>query len=218
MTVVVTTLGFDVTHAVFTIVKYKPVEFVALMALVKGSLDPRSSIAFSYLEQIAKATGAKIVEKVEIEVSNPILAVNQIRGVLKSKAERFPLVLDLGGGLRLLVVETMIAYFSLPGELKKNSRLLLYIEATNEAVEITPADLRKMMLKKPVVLSDIEEAVLSVMEEQREYTLGQIYRAIKQKGLFRSKQSIYKILQKLEKDGFITKLSRGRYMKIEAEK
>ncbi|MEM1639444.1 MAG: hypothetical protein QXM43_02445 [Desulfurococcaceae archaeon] len=213
MSVVVATLGFDVTHAVFTIANFKPVEFVALMGLVNGSLDPRSSIAFSYLEQVARASGA-IVEKVEVEVLNPHLAVNKIRSVLESKARKFPLVLDLGGGLRLLIVETLIAYFSISSELRRNSRLLLYIEATNKAVEMTSTDLRKMMLKKPTVLSEIEEAVLSAMEEQREYTLDQIYRAIKQRGFSRSKQSIYKTLKKLEKEGFIIKPDRGKYVKI----
>lgn len=213
MTVVVATLGFDVTHAVFTIVNFKPIEFVALMGLVNGSLDPRSSIAFSYLEQVARASGAK-VEKVEVEVLDPRIAVNKIKSVLESKARKSSLVLDLGGGLRLLVVETLIAYFSLPSELRRNSRLLLYIEATNKAVEIKFEDIRKMMLKKPAVLSEIEELVLSVMEEQREHTLDQIYRAIKQKGLSRSKQSIYKVLKKLEKDGFIVKSARGKYVKV----
>lgn len=214
MTVVVTTLGFDVTHAVFTIVNYKPVEFVALLSLVNGELDPRSSVAFSNLEQIAKAIGAKVVEKVEVEILDPVRAVNKIRSVLESKTREYPLVLDLGGGLRLLVVETLIAYFSLPSELRRNSRLLLYIEATDKPVEITSADLRRMMFKKPAALSETEKVILSVMEEHHEYTLDQIYRAIKQKGVSCSRQNVHKVLKKLMKEGYIIKPARNKYVKI----
>lgn len=211
--IAIISLGFDVTHAVFTVTKYRPSKIIVLLALVKGKLDPRTSLAYSSLEQVASAMNAKI-EKVEIEVFNPFMAVNKVRSVLESAARTAPLLLDLGGGLRLLVIETLLAYFSLPGDLRENSKIVVYVEGTNETVELTPIELKRLLLRRPRVLSEIEEIVLKVMEEHQEYTLEQIYRGVKLQGFSRSKQYVLKVLRKLEKEGFVVRTGRGKYVKI----
>lgn len=212
MTVAVVTLGFDVTHAVFTITRYKPLRVIVLLARVRGRIDPRTSVAYSSLEQLVGAMGA-VIERVEVEVSNPVIAVEQIRRVLEKVARTSPLVLDLGGGLRLLVLEAFIAYYSLPSELKENSRVVIYLEATNESVEIASYELKKMMLKKPATVSSREELVLSAMEPLREYTLDQIYREVSARGFKTTKQNLVKVLKKLESNGLLVKTGRGKYMK-----
>lgn len=212
MTTCIVLLGFDVTHAVFTLTNYKPSRVVVILASVKGRQDPRASIAYNSLEQLANAIGARI-EKVDVEVTNPVEAVARIRSTMEKAARISPLVIDLGGGLRLLVVETLIAYLSMPGDLRENSKIVIYVEGSNEAVTITPSQLRSVFLRKQV-LSDIERSVLMVMNEFEQYSLDQIHKLVTASNLDVSKQYVYKILKKLIKEGYVEQVARGRYMRI----
>lgn len=212
MSIAIIVLGFDITHAVLTLTSYKPSRVVVILALVNGRLDPRSSIAFSSLEQVA--TSMRIaIERLEVEVVDPLKAVEKLRNVMEDLAKKSPIIIDLGGGLRLLVIETFLAYLSLPSTLRSNSKVVVYIEGTNEARELTPEDLKRILTRKTYPLTYIEESILQFMEEAKEYTLRDIHIAVRNMGFNVSKQYIHKVLKKLVERGLISHVRRGRYIK-----
>lgn len=213
MTTAIVILGFDVTHAIFTLTNFRPSKVIVLLALVNGRLDPRSSAAYSALEQIASASDIQI-ERLEVEVTEPFTAITRLKTLIESIMARSPLIIDLGGGLRILVVETLLAYLSTPSDKWENTRLILYIEGTNTYKELTPADIMQILRGRRRVLSHIEKVILNSMNELEEYSLDRIYREAVLKGLDVSRQYIHKVLRKLVKEGYIFKVARGRYIKL----
>ena len=103
-------LGFDITHAVLTLSNYKPSRVVAVVAMVDGRIDPRTSIAYSSFSQVVVAMGVDI-SRIEIEVSDIYGAVAKLKGVMKELSTDLPLIIDLEGGMRVLLIETLLAYF-----------------------------------------------------------------------------------------------------------
>ncbi|MEM4677500.1 MAG: hypothetical protein QXY55_06385 [Candidatus Korarchaeota archaeon] len=213
MTTAIVILGFDVTHAIFTLTNFRPSKVIVLLALVNGRLDPRSSAAYSALEQIASASDIQI-ERLEVEVTELFTAITRLKTLIESIMARSNLVIDLGGGLRILVVETLLAYLSTPSDKWENTRLILYIEGTNTYKELTPADIMQILRGRRRVLSHIEKVILNSMNELEEYSLDRIYREAVLKGLDVSRQYIHKVLRKLVKEGYIFKVARGRYIKL----
>lgn len=213
MTTAIVILGFDVTHAIFTLTNFRPSKVIVLLALVNGRLDPRSSAAYSALEQIASASDIQI-ERLEVEVTEPFTAITRLKTLIESIMARSNLVIDLGGGLRILVVETLLAYLSTPSDKWENTRLIVYIEGTNTYKELTPADIMQILRGRRRVLSHIEKVILNSMNELEEYSLDRIYREAVLKGLDVSRQYIHKVLRKLVKEGYIFKVARGRYIKL----
>lgn len=213
MTTAIVTLGFDVTHAVFTLTSFRPSRIIVVLGLINGRLDPRSSTAYSALEQIAIASGVQ-VERFEVEVTEPLATVMKLRSLMETIATDSPLVIDLGGGLRILVAETLLAYLALPSDRKETTRLILYIEGTNSYKEILPADIKLMLRGRGRVLSDIERTILDSMNELEEYTLGRIHKILVAEGLNVSRQYVHKILRRLVDEGYLFKVSRGKYVKL----
>lgn len=213
MTTAIVILGFDVTHAIFTLTNFRPSRVIVLLALVNGRLDPRSSAAYSALEQIASASDIQI-ERLEVEVTEPLTTITRLKTLIESIMARSNLVIDLGGGLRILVVETLLAYLSTPSDKWENTRLIVYIEGTNTYKELTPADIMQILRGRRRVLSHIEKVILNSMNELEEYSLDRIYREAVLKGLDVSRQYIHKVLRKLVKEGYIFKVARGRYIKL----
>lgn len=213
MTTAIVILGFDVTHAIFTLTNFRPSKVIVLLALVNGRLDPRSSAAYSAIEQIASASDIQI-ERLEVEVTEPFTAITRLKTLIESIMARSNLVIDLGGGLRILVVETLLAYLSTPSDKWENTRLIVYIEGTNTYKELTPADIMQILRGRRRVLSHIEKVILNSMNELEEYSLDRIYREAVLMGLDVSRQYIHKVLRKLVKEGYIFKVARGRYIKL----
>lgn len=212
MVMVVILLGFDITHAVLTLTRYHPMRAVALLATVNGSLDPRVSLAYTSLEQVAKAMRVEIA-RVEVEVTEIEGAVQRIRDVISELAMTSPVIVDVGGGMRILVLETLLAYMSLPDSLKESVRVVVYLEGTNKALELTTSDVRNLM-GGPSPLSAVERAVLKVMALGREYRLGEVHAALREQGVSVTKQYVLKALRRLAAKGLVSRKARGRYVKV----
>jgi len=204
-------LGFDITHAVLTLSNYKPSRAVAVVAMVDGRIDPRASIAYSSFSQVAVAMGVDI-SRIEIEVSDIYGAVAKLRGVMKELSTDLPLVIDLGGGMRILVIEALLAYFSLPDNTRKRIKLVVYFEGTNRSVELSAEDIVEIMIPKRIALKPVEKEILEILESGT-YSLSELYTKLRQRGYTFTKQYLHKILQNLIEQDLVERVSRGYYTK-----
>lgn len=213
MTTVLTLLGFDVMHVLLTLTSYNPSKVVALISRINGTVDRRSLVAYSLIGQVATSTGIEI-SRYEIDVKQYDKAVVEIKELIKELITKPPLIIDLSGGMRLLVVETLLAYISLPDEDKKNIRLVIFMEGTNQNIELHYDAVREILLgKKSIVLTDIKRKILDSMEYAREYSLSEVHRIVKEQGFNVTKQYVHKVLKDLVSEGLIIRTDRGRYVK-----
>jgi len=106
-------LGFDITHAVLTLTNFKPSKVVVALALVDRRADPRALTAYSSLSQVANAMGVEI-GRLEVDVTNIRNAVDTLRRAVVELATFPPVIVDVGGGMRILVLEVFLADLSLP--------------------------------------------------------------------------------------------------------
>jgi len=213
----VVVLGFDITHAITTLVNFKPREVDVITAVIDNKIDQRSLVAFNSFEQIATVLGVRC-RRVDVEVLDFSKAVEVIRNVIMGRLSSEPnVILDLGGGLRLLVVEVLTAFLSLPQSLRKYFKILLYIEGQNRFVELGNEDFIQELAKgKEAVwskLSYLEKVVLEKMEYNVPYSLNQIYEMLRQAGEDITKQNLVRILNKLIRKNYIERIKKGTYIK-----
>lgn len=210
-------LGFDITHAVTTLVNFRPKEVEVITAVVDGRLDQRSLVAYNSFEQTAIALGVRC-KRVDVDVLDFRKAVEFIRDVMVRCVSSEPsVVLDLGGGMRLLVIEVFTALLSLPKSLRKYFKVLLYVEGQNRYIELESEDFIKELVRgKEAVwskLSYIERIILERMEFNTPYSLSQIHEMIKQAGESITKQNLVRILNKLIKKEYIDRIKKGTYIR-----
>ncbi|MEM3974883.1 MAG: helix-turn-helix domain-containing protein, partial [Ignisphaera sp.] len=158
------------------------------------------------LKQFANMVGIDI-EKIDIDVVDVALAVEKIKKVLEENA---PAILDLGGGLRLLVLETFIAY-TLMDPLKADTiTIYVTLEGRNEFINIDIEKIRKKVLLSQS-LDETTKTVLEHLKQAETVTFKELLDKLNKQGYNISKQKLSKILAKLVKMGYIEKSERGKY-------
>jgi len=208
-------LGFDVTHAVKTLVDFKPRRACIVIGSINGVVDPRSLNAFVPLTQIATAMNIS-VERLDVEVLNFREAVEKIESKLFELASTPPIYVDLGGGLRLLVLETFLAV----QRFWRRSRIaeihfVIYVEGSNRRTEISANELENILSGSvKIELPDLHQKVLSVLSTEYEMRLAEIYRRLIEQGVKISRQYLATVLRKLEEMGLVKRVSRGKYIKL----
>jgi len=205
---IITVLGFDVSHTLLVMTKsaIKPSKIVVLFGVIRGESDQRAETALAMLKQFASMMGVSI-ERVDVEVVEVDKAVEKILRVLE---ENLPAILDLGGGLRLLVIEALIAYTMLSPSKMDSITLYTALEGRNELVNIDVKNIKKRLAASKV-LSDIHKAVLGIIEERGVVTPREILSKLQEKGVTITKQHLAKVLAKLVNLGLVEKVERGRY-------
>jgi len=206
-------LGFDVTHAVKTLVDFKPRRACIVIGSINGVIDPRSLNAFVPLAQIATAMNISI-ERLDVEVLRFREAVERIEEKLLELATTPPIYVDLGGGLRLLVLETFLAVQRVWRKSRVSTHTIIYVEGSDRRIEISADELENILFGGvEVELPDIYQKVLSVLSVGHEMRLAEIHRRLAEQGVKISKQYLSAILRKLEEMGFVKHVARGRYVK-----
>lgn len=205
-------LGFDISHAIRTLSEYRPRRACVLLGSIDNRIDSRALIAFNSLNQVSLAMGIS-VERLDVEVPNFSDAVRIIERKLSELAESPPIFVDVGGGLRMLVIETLLAVL---GFVRKSPsvdvRLLIYIEGTDRRLELPVKDL-ELMLIPSIDLTPLERDVLAVLSSEHPMELRDIHNALRAKGWDISKQHLVKILNRLIDYGYVKRISRGVYVK-----
>ncbi|MEM1831009.1 MAG: hypothetical protein QXZ48_08575 [Zestosphaera sp.] len=210
-------LGFDITHAVITLVNFRPRRVSVVTALFEGRLDSRSLVAYNSFEHVAMTLGVEC-ERVGVEVLRFSEAVEVIRNVMvRHASSESSVILDLGGGLRMLVVEAFTALLSLPQSVRKYFRVLLYVEGQNRRVELSSDDIIGELSRGKEIfwsrLSYLERVILERMEYNTPYKLNQIHEMITQVGENITKQNLTRILNKLIKKEYVERIKKGVYRK-----
>jgi hypothetical protein len=216
-TALITLLGFDVTHAVIAFSTFNPQKVVCILASVGGVVDARTEIAFSSFFNVAKLKNVNAdISKLIIEVLDIPVAINNIYTLIKDLINKYQqVVVDVGGGLRLLVIETVMALLRLRPEERRKVKAVVFIEGRNEYRELP--DMASLIWEETRLLrlSNKAKILLAHMDPQREYKLSEL-QEILEKALNQSisKTSIYRIVKELEETGLIIKIERGKYKKM----
>lgn len=219
MTSALILLGFDVGHAVSTLLNFKPSVIAVAVATINGLLDSRAAAAYSHLEQLTIITQVKC-SRLNIEVSNVEKAVEIIReALIKLAEERIPVIVDIGGGMRLLVLETLLAILSLPKWLQDLVKVIVYFEGTNRYIELDHKDIMRIIRMYKLQggieeLTYVDRKVIEVLERKGKASLKEIHEELLRQGITTSKQNVNRILTKLEDKGYIKRIERGIYMKV----
>jgi len=212
-------LGFDVGHAVSSLLNFKPSVIVIAVATINGSLDSRAAAAYSHLEQLAIITQVKC-SRLNIEVPNIEKSVEMIReALIKLAKEGIPVIVDIGGGMRLLVLETLLAILSLPKWLQDLVKVIIYFEGTNRYIELDHKNIvriiRTYRLQEGIeVLTYVDRKVIEILERKGKASLKEIHEELLRQGIITSKQNVNRILTKLEGKGYIKRIERGIYIKV----
>jgi len=212
-------LGFDIGHAVLSILNFKPSVITIVVATINGSPDPRTVATYSSLEQLAALSRIRS-NRLDIEISNINRSVGVIgEELMRLAQESVPVIVDIGGGMRLLVLETLLAILSLPKWLQDLVKVVAYFEGTNRYVELDYKDLMKIIRayklhrESAEELTYIDKKILEILDKKRKASLKEIHEELIRQGITTSKQNVNRILTKLEDKGYIRKIERGIYVK-----
>jgi len=211
-------LGFDVTHVVKTLADYRPRRACVVIGSVDGKIDSRSLNALALLMQVATAMNIN-VERLDVEVLDFIDAVEKIERKLFDLSSTPPVYVDVGGGLRLLVLETFLAVQRLWRRNRAvNIHLIMYAEGSDKRIEISVNDLEDILLRDIKTelskLSEIQQKILSILSTEYGMKLTDIHRKLTEQGVEISKQYLATILRRLEEVGIVKRIERGKYIKL----
>ncbi len=203
-------LGFDISHILLILSKssIKLNKIIVLVGNIRGEIDSRVETAYMMLKQFANMVNID-VERIDIDVIDTVAAIKKITEILENNV---PAILDLGGGLRLLVIETFLAYTLLTRSKSQYITVYTVLEGRNEIIEV---DLNKIKkgVEQAKMLNEREKRVLEyiVKKEGAIVTPKEILDELKAIGYNISKQQLSKILSKLVRIGLIEKIDIGKY-------
>ncbi len=208
----VSLLGFDVTHVMLSLTKHvvKPVKLIVVIGKFGNYTDPRVYSAFNTLEQICSYMRIELV-KIEVNMIDLSKAVKILRNIL---LENLPLTLDIGGGPRLLVFETLLAYFSLPVSKRRLIDIYVYLEGSNDIMIFKHDDVLKALhipRSEEIKLTFNEKIILDLLREHGSLRLKDIKEYLEGKNIYMSKQNIVRILNKLIRKRLVERIERGLY-------
>jgi len=205
--VLVSTLGFDEKFAVRCLMRNAE-RISKLVVITAPPLDEysksRLESAWSSLKKVAEEYASIEVERLEVASPEKFwFSTRTIRRKLYEElAGHEELVLCLSGGLRALVAETLIAAVTLPSD-ASTEKVAVEIELENLSgvVRFNIAQIQKQMQ-----LTGPEHQILEMLEEKGSAKLSWLASM-----LGKPRTTVYRMLQKLEKQGLVVKEPDGTY-------
>lgn len=204
----ITTLGFDISHTllVITKTKIKPSKIITLVGRIGDEIDQRVESAYTMLKQFTNMININI-ERIDINVIDIYTAIEKI---YKTLEENIPAILDISGGLRLLVLETYIAYTLLNPTKASNISIQIALEGRNEIINIDINDIKRKIITTKF-FNNTTIKILNYIKQKEIIEPKQIIEELNKQGYKITKQKLSKILTKLIKAGYIEKIERGKY-------
>ncbi len=199
--VLVATIGFDERPVIRAILRHGLGFNEILLLKPREPDDPRSRRVVENIRELVDKTGANIPLTVgEVDITDFYRAVGEIKSWLADTISRHrgDIVLLLGGGMRSLVLETLVAAIQLSNELLVNGVLEVDIEGSTSYVSARIEDLI------PVTITPQEKRVLEELDKEPA-TLSNLSNRLDM-----PKTTLWKILQRLEEKKLVVKEYSGK--------
>ncbi|MCX8170336.1 MAG: CRISPR-associated CARF protein Csa3 [Candidatus Methanomethyliaceae archaeon] len=200
MPYLIAVLGFDERHVIKSLLRlgFKNVKKVYLI-VPSARTTKQSEDAVKRIREVAELAGVSVVEVFDVDPLNFEESVNRIRRLLMSLcAGGEEITISLGGGMRALVIEALIAALLIPRELSSGVKVVSDLETGEGFVEIRIADL--LMISE---LKFDELLILSYLLKKNVVGPTEINR-----DLNIPKTTAWKILSKLSNKGLLIKYGR----------
>lgn len=202
--IIISTLGFDERPVIRSLgnLGFRNVKKIFLLRPVKS--DPRSDKAVSEIRRVAVLAGVNdedIVVK-EINVYDFWSSIAEINMLLRRQASGGKrIILNISGGLRILVLEAFYALLLLPDDVKKNIRVQVEPETGSGGILFDASELITR-LEIPQTMLD----ALRIISETPGVNLSTLSRL-----LIKPTSTTWRMLEKLVKEGLVEKKGRGYY-------
>jgi len=200
MPYLIAVLGFDERHVVKSLLRlgFKNVKEVYLL-VPSGRATKQSEDAIKRIREIAGLAGVSAVEVFEVDPLKFEESTTRIRKLLMSLcAGGEEITISLGGGMRALIIEALIASLLIPRELSNSIKIVSDLETDEGFIEMRASDL--LMISE---LNVDELLILSYLLKKNAVGPTEISR-----DLNIPKTTAWKILNKLNKRGLLTRLGR----------
>ncbi|RLF11945.1 MAG: hypothetical protein DRJ69_01375 [Thermoprotei archaeon] len=194
----ISTLGFEEAFPIRFLMRNSPSRGDVILIVMPYSKDERSARAYFELSKFTSNYLQEVkLEKIEVPVANVhqsiVMIISKIKALNASEA-----VVNLSGGMRLLIIETLIAVKMVLGN---RAKLELELEDRRETVSMTPSILD---LKMPTQYQvDILKAMKELGVKASITSIAEVLKA--------PRSSIYKELKRMEKEGLVTRDETGKF-------
>ena len=205
--ILVATIGFDERPVIRAILRHGLNFREILLLKPREPSDSRSSRVIENIRSLLEKTDANVkLSVVEVDVKDFYRGVGEVKKHLAEKTREYggEILLLLGGGMRSLITETLVAAIQLSNELLVKG--VIEIDLEGEA-SYTSARIEDLV---PLTLTPQERRILEEIRKEPK-SLSSL-----RTSLDLPKTTIWKILQRLEEKGLVEKEYRGRttYYKI----
>ncbi|MEM4889848.1 MAG: CRISPR-associated CARF protein Csa3 [Thermosphaera sp.] len=201
----IATLGFDERHVIKSLIEIGMSDVHKLVLLVPNwNLDERTERAIKIIREIAKYAGLSSDETIVIKKINVLDFWSGIRDVLKTLIDLYledvdEFIVSLSGGLRILVIETLLATLLIDKKIADRITIRISIENSKQSVSIKVNTI-------PICI-EIDETDRKVLEAIRKG-----YNNLNQVALETNlpKSTVWKILQRLSSRNVVRKNGKSK--------
>ena len=204
MPYLVAVLGFDERHVIKSILRVGFKNVIGIYLIVPmGRITKQTEDAIKRIKEIAGMAGVNQVEVYEIDPLHFEESVAKLRSLLmKLCAGGEEVIVSLGGGIRAMVIESIIAATLLPQNMRKYVKIVSDLETGEGYIELVLADI--------LLINELRYEELLLIKYLKER--GRVGPTDINRNLSIPKTTAWKLLNKLASRGVIEK--EGREYKL----
>lgn len=131
------TLGFDTKFQLRTLINIGRNMIDHIILVLPKNSDERALRALSDIRRFAVDIMGIDTESLEVEVSDPVNAISSIYRRLR-RYEPYIIIADLSGGMRALILETIIALLILHRHTRVNIKINIWTEDMKNQINLSP--------------------------------------------------------------------------------
>jgi len=190
-------LGFDERHVIRSLLRlgFKNVDVIYLV-VPSGRITKQTEEAIKRITEVAKLANVSDVKVFEVDPLGFGSAVAKLRKLMIDLCSGGKdLVISLGGGMRVLIVETLVASLLVPKELSSHILIVVDLESGEGYIEVNISNI--------LTISELKSDELQVLKYLLTKAPAGPTEISKILGI--PKTTVWKILKKLHAKGLVTK-------------
>jgi CRISPR locus-related DNA-binding protein len=190
-------LGFDERHVIRSLLRlgFKNVDVIYLV-VPSGRITKQTEEAIKRITEVAKLANVSDVKVFEVDPLGFGSAVAKLRKLMIDLCSGGKdLVISLGGGMRVLIVETLVASLLVPKELSSHILVVVDLESGEGYIEVNISNI--------LTISELKSDELQVLKYLLTKAPAGPTEISKTLGI--PKTTVWKILKKLHAKGLVTK-------------